>query len=110
MLILIGYIILGMFFDGLAMLVVTMPVVYPIITGLGFDPIWFGVICVIVIEMGLITPPVGINVFVVKGVAANVPMGTIFRGVLPFWFAMAACLALLVAFPEIALFLPNQMK
>ncbi len=110
LLILIGYIILGMFFDGLAMLVVTMPVVYPIITGLGFDPIWFGVICVIVIEMGLITPPVGINVFVVKGVAANVPMGTIFRGVLPFWFAMAACLALLVAFPEIALFLPNQMK
>lgn len=110
LLILIGYIILGMFFDGLAMLVVTMPVVYPIITGLGFDPIWFGVICVIVIEMGLITPPVGINVFVVKGVAANVPMGTIFRGVLPFWFAMAACLALLVAFPDIALFLPNQMK
>lgn len=110
LLILIGYIILGMFFDGLAMLVVTMPVVYPIITGLGFDPIWFGVICVIVIEMGLITPPVGINVFVVKGVAANVPMGTIFRGVLPFWFAMAACLALLVVFPDIALFLPNQMN
>jgi len=110
LLILLGYIILGMFFDGLAMLVVTMPVVYPIITGLGFDPIWFGVICVIVIEMGLITPPVGINVFVVKGVAANVPMGTIFRGVLPFWFAMAVCLLLLVAYPEIALFLPNQMK
>ena len=83
---------LGMFFDGLAMLVVTMPVVFPIITGLGFDPIWFGVICVIVIEMGLITPPVGINVFVVKGVAANVPMATIFRGVLPFWVAMALCL------------------
>ena len=73
--ILVGYIILGMFFDGLAMLVVTMPVVFPIISGLGFDPIWFGVICVIVIEMGLITPPVGINVFVVKGVASGVPMG-----------------------------------
>ena len=110
LLILLGYIILGMFFDGLAMLVVTMPVVYPIITGLGFDPIWFGVICVIVIEMGLITPPVGINVFVVKGVAENVPMGTIFKGVLPFWIAMAVCLALLVAFPQIALFLPDQMK
>lgn len=110
LLILVGYIILGMFFDGLAMLVVTLPVVFPIITGLGFDPIWFGVIAVIVIEMGLITPPVGINVFVVKGVAANVPMGTIFRGVLPFWFAMAACLGLLILFPQIALFLPEQMQ
>ena len=109
-LILIAYIVLGMFFDGLAMLVVTMPVVFPIITGQGFDPIWFGVICVIVIEMGLITPPVGINVFVVKGVAANVPMGTIFRGVLPFWVAMAVCLVLLILFPQIATFLPDQMK
>ena len=109
-LILFAYIILGMFFDGLAMLVVTLPVVFPIITGLGFDPIWFGVIAVIVIEMGLITPPVGINVFVVKGVAKDVPMATIFRGVLPFWFAMAVCLILLVIFPEIALFLPSQMK
>lgn len=108
--ILIGYIILGMFFDGLAMLVVTIPVVFPIVSGLGFDPIWFGVICVIVIEMGLITPPVGINVFVVKGVASGVPMATIFRGVLPFWFAMAACLVIIVAFPEIALFLPDRMK
>ena len=109
-LILAGYIVLGMFFDGLAMLVVTMPVVFPIITGQGFDPIWFGVICVIVIEMGLITPPVGINVFVVKGVAKDVPMGTVFRGVAPFWLAMAVCLALLVLFPQIALFLPDTMK
>lgn len=110
LMILLGYIILGMFFDGLAMLVVTLPVVYPIVTGLGFDPIWFGVVAVVVIEMGLITPPVGINVFVVKGVAQGVPMATIFRGVLPFWFAMAVCLALLVAFPQIALYLPGQMK
>ncbi len=109
-LILIGYIIMGMFFDGLAMLVVTMPVVFPIVTGQGFDPIWFGVICVIVIEMGLITPPVGINVFVVKGVARGVPMATIFRGVAPFWFAMAVCLTILVMVPEIALFLPETMK
>jgi TRAP-type C4-dicarboxylate transport system permease large subunit len=109
LLILLGYIILGMFFDGLAMLVVTLPVVFPIISGVGFDPIWFGVICVIVIEMGLITPPVGVNVFVVKGVASGVPMATIFRGVLPFWFAMAVCLCLLVAFPDIALYLPSKM-
>ena len=108
--ILIGYVILGMFFDGLAMLVVTMPVVYPIVTGMGFDPIWFGVFCVIVIEMGLITPPVGINVFVVKGVAEGVSMGTIFRGVFPFWFAMAACLLILILFPDIALFLPETMR
>ena len=109
-LILVGFVLLGMFFDGLAMLVVTMPVVFPIVSGLGFDPIWFGVICVIVIEMGLITPPVGINVFVVKGVASGVPMSTIFRGVFPFWFAMAACLLILILFPEIALYLPRQMK
>ncbi|WP_319529625.1 TRAP transporter large permease [uncultured Cohaesibacter sp.] len=108
-LILIGYIILGMFFDGLAMLVVTLPIVFPIITTLGFDPIWFGVIAVIVIEMGLITPPVGLNVFVVKAVAEKVPMATIFRGVFPFWIAMAVCLLLLVAIPQLALFLPAQM-
>ena len=104
------YVVLGMFFDGLAMLVVTMPVVFPIVTGMGFDPIWFGVFCVIVIEMGLITPPVGINVFVVKGVAEGVPMSTIFRGVSPFWFAMAACLFILILFPEVALFLPETMR
>jgi len=67
-------------------------------------------VVVVVIEMGLITPPVGINVFVVKGVAKDVPMAIIFRGVLPFWFAMAVCLALLVLFPQIALYLPEQMK
>ena len=110
LLIIAAYIVMGMFFDGLAMLVVTIPVVFPIITGLGFDPIWFGVILVIVIEMGLITPPVGINVFVVKGVAENVSMGTIFRGVLPFWFAMAVCIGLLIAFPGIATWLPDSMR
>ncbi len=109
-LILLGYIILGMFFDGLAMLVVTLPVVYPIIIQLGLDPIWFGVVVVIVIEMGLITPPVGINVFVVKSVATDVPMGTIFKGVFPFWLAMAFCLLLLTLIPELALFLPAQMQ
>ncbi len=83
---------------------------FPVITALGFDPIWFGVVAVIVIEMGLITPPVGINVFVVKGVASDVPMATIFRGVLPFWFAMAICLGVLIVFPQVATFLPAQMK
>jgi tripartite ATP-independent transporter DctM subunit len=108
-LILLTYVVLGMFMDGLAMLVVTTPIFFPIVMGLGFDPIWFGVIAVIVIEMGMITPPVGINVFVVKSVAGDVPMSTIFRGVLPFWFAMAACLLLIVLFPQIALTIPQAM-
>ena len=68
-----------MFLDGLSMLVVTIPIVYPVIKSFGFDPIWFGVVAVIVIEMGMITPPVGLNVFVVRGVARDVPMVTVFR-------------------------------
>ncbi|MFN4271800.1 MAG: TRAP transporter large permease [Aliihoeflea sp.] len=108
-LILLTYVVLGMFMDGLAMLVVTTPIFFPIVMGLGFDPIWFGVIAVIVIEMGMITPPVGINVFVVKSVAGDVPMSTIFRGVLPFWFAMAACLLAIIVFPQIALTIPQAM-
>ncbi len=104
-----AYIVLGMFLEGFAMLVLTLPIVHPIILTLGYDPIWFGVVMVIVLEMGLISPPVGVNVFVVKGIAEDVPMSRIFAGILPFWIAMAVCLAILVAFPEIALFLPNTM-
>ena len=107
--ILVTYIALGTFLEGLAMLVLTLPIVYPLILELGLSPIWFGVVVVIVLEMGLISPPVGVNVFVVRGIAPDVPMGTIFRGIWPFWFAMAACLAILVAFPDIALFLPDTM-
>ena len=103
------YLVLGMFMDGLAMLVVTIPIFFPIMMGLGFDPIWFGVIAVILIEMGMITPPVGLNVFVVKSVAQDVPMSTIFRGVLPFWIAMAAGLLAIVIFPQIALIIPQAM-
>ncbi|MGH8683499.1 MAG: TRAP transporter large permease subunit, partial [Burkholderiales bacterium] len=107
--VLCAYVVLGMFMEGLAMLVITLPIVFPLLTGLGFDPIWFGVIVVIVLEMGLISPPVGINVFVVKGVAEDVPMGKIFVGILPFWAAMVVCVAILIAFPQIALILPNTM-
>ncbi|GGO38427.1 C4-dicarboxylate ABC transporter permease [Gemmobacter aquaticus] len=107
--IVVAYVILGMFLDGLSMLVVTIPIVFPIMMQNGFDPIWFGVVAVIVVEMGMITPPVGLNVFVVKGIAPDVPMATIFRGVLPFLFAMLICLLLIVIFPQIALFLPNTM-
>jgi tripartite ATP-independent transporter DctM subunit len=108
-LILATYIILGMFMEGFAMMVLTLPVVFPIITALGYDPIWFGVIMVIVLEMGLIDPPVGVNVFVVKGIAGDVPMNDIFIGILPFWLAMIVTIAILVAAPDIALLLPNSM-
>jgi tripartite ATP-independent transporter DctM subunit len=107
--IIVAYVLLGMFLDGLSMLVVTISIVFPVIVGHGFDPIWFGVIAVIVIEMGMITPPVGLNVFVVKGVAQDVPMATIFRGVMPFLGAMFVTLLLIVAFPQIALVIPNTM-
>jgi tripartite ATP-independent transporter DctM subunit len=104
-----AYVVLGMFLDGLSMLVVTIPIVFPVILTLGFDPIWFGVVVVIVIEMGMITPPVGLNVFVVKGVAQDVPMATVFRGVMPFLLAMILALTLIILFPQIALFLPDRM-
>jgi tripartite ATP-independent transporter DctM subunit len=107
--ILLGYVLLGTFLEGFAILVLTLPIVDPLIRTLGFDPIWFGVVMVIVLEMGLISPPVGVNVFVVKGIAPDVPMTKIFLGILPFWLAMIVCLALLVLLPEIATLLPNSM-
>ena len=104
-----GYIVLGTFLEGIAMMVLTIPIVYPMITGLGYDPIWFGTLLVVVLEMSLISPPLGLNVFVVKGISDGVPMNEIFKGVLPFWGAMLVCAALLIAFPQLALFLPNAM-
>jgi len=107
--IILAYMVLGMFMDGLSMLVITVPIVFPVISSLGFDPVWFGVVAVIVIEMGMITPPVGLNVFVVRAVAGDVPLTTIFRGVMPFLIAMIIGLLLIIAMPGIALFLPNTM-
>jgi tripartite ATP-independent transporter DctM subunit len=107
--ILLAYVVLGMFMDGLSMLVITIPIVFPVILSMGFDPIWFGVVAVIVIEMGMITPPVGLNVFVVRGVASEVPLTTVFKGVFPFLIAMLVALLLIIAFPQIALFIPNSM-
>ncbi|MEL6953913.1 MAG: TRAP transporter large permease [Pseudomonadota bacterium] len=110
LLVIIGiYIILGMFLESMAMLVLTIPVVIPIAMGLNWDLIWFGIIVVIVLEMGMISPPVGINVFIVKSIAPDVPMGRIFSGIWPFWFAMALMIALLILFPQIALFLPETV-
>ena len=104
------YTILGMFLDGWAIMVLTIPIIHPMMVNLGFDPIWFGVMVVIMLEMALITPPVGVNVFVIKGVSKDVPMYTIFRGIWPFWVAMLISLVILTIFPEIALYLPNTMK
>ena len=106
---LVFFIILGTFLEGFAILILALPLVQPIMEGYGFDMIWFGVMMVIVLEMGLISPPVGINVFVVKGIAPDVPMNTIFRGIWPFWFAMMLAIAVLLVVPDIALFLPNTM-
>ncbi|MFZ2099470.1 MAG: TRAP transporter large permease [Oricola sp.] len=108
-LILACYLVLGCFLEGFAMIVLTMPIFFPVITQLGFDPIWFGVLVVLTLEMGLISPPVGVNVFIVKSVARDVPLGTIFKGVLPFWGAMLVTLIILVLFPQISLILPNTM-
>ena len=106
-LIIFGYIIGGCFMDSLAMVTFTIPILYPMVKSLGFHPIWFGVIIVLVCEMGAISPPVGINVYVIQGVAPDVPMETIFRGAYPFLIALIVCSVLLVAFPQIVLFLPS---
>lgn len=107
--IILAYMFLGMFLESIAMLVLTIPVVIPIAIGLGWDLIWFGIIVVIVLEMGMISPPVGINVFIVKSIAPDVPMSEIFRGIWPFWLAMAAMIGLLIMFPQIALYLPQKL-
>ena len=103
------YIVLGCFLEGFAMLVLTLPIFFPIITALGIDPIWFGVLVVLALEMGLISPPVGLNVFIVKSVAPEVSLGQIFSGVVLFWIMMLVTLVILVAFPQISLYLPNTM-
>ncbi len=108
--ILIMYFVLGCLLDSLAMVLLTIPIVFPIISALGFDPVWFGIIVVMVVELGLITPPIGMNVFVIKGIAKDVPLESIFRGVMPFVAAQIILIAILVAFPQIALWLPSTMS
>ncbi len=108
--ILLIYLVLGTFLEGFAMLVLTLPIFFPIVTGMGIDPIWFGVLVVLTLEMGLISPPVGLNVFIVKSVAPKVPLSEIFLGVIPFWIMMLVTIIILMSFPQIALMLPNAMK
>jgi tripartite ATP-independent transporter DctM subunit len=101
------YIVLGCVFESLSMLLLTVPVFYPVVQSMGFDLIWFGIIVVVVTEISLITPPVGLNVFVLSGVLKDVNTGTIFRGVTPFWIADIIRLLLLALIPAISLFLPH---
>ncbi|EFK95777.1 TRAP dicarboxylate transporter, DctM subunit [sediment metagenome] len=103
------YIMMGCFLDAISMMVLTMPVIFPVVQALGFDPIWFGVVCVMMMEAGLITPPVGLNVYTLAGVVKDVPMSTIFRGAMPFLFAMVGVVVLITLFPGIALYLPSMM-
>jgi tripartite ATP-independent transporter DctM subunit len=103
------YVILGCIFDSLAMLLLTVPIFFPIVKGLGLDPIWFGIVVIVVVELGLITPPIGMNVFVVKAVIGDVSMATAFRGIAPFVVAMLAGLAIILYAPDVALFLPRLM-
>lgn len=103
--VLLLYMVLGCFMDSIAMMLLTVPVVYPLVMQAGFDPVWFGVVTVLAVEIGLITPPVGMNVFVINATARHVPLGQIFRGVVPFIASDLLRLALLIAFPAIALWL-----
>ncbi len=108
--ILLVYLILGCLMDTITMVILTVPIFFPIIVRLGYDPVWFGVIVVIMEELALITPPVGINVFVISSVAKDVPMQKVFEGIFPFLVPMVLCIAILIAFPQIATWLPSTMK
>ncbi len=107
--ILLGYAVLGMFMDAIGMLLLTLPVVYPAVIHLGYDPIWFGIIVVKMCEICLITPPVGLNCYVVHAVRPDIPLGDVFRGIAPFFGADVATVALFIAFPDIILWLPSLL-
>jgi TRAP-type C4-dicarboxylate transport system permease large subunit len=101
------YFLGGTFMDSMGLIVLTIPIFFPIVMRLGFDPIWFGVIVVLIAEMGVISPPEGVNVFVIKAIAPEVPLESIFKGVLPFLAAMIVCAVIIMIFPIIATFLPS---
>jgi tripartite ATP-independent transporter DctM subunit len=108
-LIMLMYLVLGCLMDAMAMIILTVPIIFPVIVQLGFDPIWFGIIIVMTVELGLIHPPVGMNVFVIKSVVHDVSFMTIFKGVIPFVLTDLLRLLILIAFPAIALWLPSRM-
>ena len=105
----VAFLILGSIFDTIAAMVITMPFVYPLVIGIGYDPIWWGIVLVMVIEIGMITPPIGMNVFVLYGVAKTIPLKTIFTGIVPFLVADLARLTIIILFPIITLWLPTVL-
>jgi tripartite ATP-independent transporter DctM subunit len=104
------YLLLGCVFESLSMILLTVPIFFPLVIKLGYDPVWFGIVVVVVTEISLITPPVGLNVFVLRGVLPDVSTGTIFRGVTPFWIADLFRLAVIIAVPALSLWLPSFVK
>jgi len=108
--ILVLYLILGCVMDELAIILLTVPIFFPVVMQLGFDPIWFGVIIVVTVQIGLVSPPVGLNVFVIAGMARDVPIPRIFRGIMPFLAAMVVLLVALMVWPDLALILPRNMR
>jgi tripartite ATP-independent transporter DctM subunit len=104
------YVVLGTAMEELSMILLTVPLFFPVVVALGYDPVWFGIVIVIVVQIGLISPPVGMNIFVVKNLLRNISIGTVFRGVIPFNVALIALLAIVVAWPGLATFLPGFMK
>lgn len=107
--ILLFFILMGCLLNVIPMILLVLPTIFPMIIALGFDPVWFGVICVITMEMGQITPPIGVNVFAIGSVAPNVPMEEIFKGILPFFICMIICVAFIILFPRLATFLPELL-
>ncbi len=105
--IILFFLLTGCFVDALALIMLTIPIFYPVVIGLGYDPIWFGVIVVIVTQMGVISPPVGVNVYVVSGIERDVPLQDIFKGALPFLLTLVLAAVILMIFPIISLWIPN---
>jgi tripartite ATP-independent transporter DctM subunit len=103
------YVILGCFVDSLGMVLITVPIFFPLVTSLGYDPIWFGILVVVVVEIGLITPPVGMNLFVIQAQQPDVPLWQVYQGIAPFLLADAALIALLLVWPDVALWLPRLL-
>jgi TRAP-type C4-dicarboxylate transport system permease large subunit len=108
-LIIVGYIVMGCFLEGIGMVLITVPVFLPLVVGYGYDPVWFAVIVVIVVELGLIHPPVGMNLFVIQAQAPEIKLPSIYFGVLPFLLAPLVLIILLFALPQLALWLPKAL-
>jgi TRAP-type C4-dicarboxylate transport system permease large subunit len=107
--IVIAYVIIGCFLEGIGMVLITVPVFLPLVVKFGYDPVWFSIIVVIVVELGLIHPPVGMNLFVIQAQAPDVKLTAIYRGIIPFLIAPFVLIALLLIFPELALWLPKKL-